>query len=183
MKRKRYIMVRVPVDHHIAQPQGRLSDFDEDVAKDIIADVRNGTYRYIASAAAGLSKSRFELWTRKGRESIEAADKALIEEGEKVKLDAYGEFVRELNSAENKAHSDIVRDIVNCDDQRVKLKFIELRYGRHYRSVKNEQYETQGSDIDVVDIVKDKIKAIIEDRNNNSRFDDPYEGEDDERAD
>lgn len=180
MARERFVMVRVPASHPLVQPRGRLNALDPKSCDDIVRDVEAGTFKWVAAALAGVSKPRFNSWLRRGAENITEVEEAAAK-GVERDYDDYGLFVLKLQRAEASSRQSIERDVANSDDDRVKLKFLEMRYGKTYHKERFEKEEaTEAMNrIEAGELLREKITKIIQDRGDDSVFEE-LPDEDDE---
>jgi transposase len=121
--------------------------------------LRDGNFRQTAAGCVGVSKEIFYSWLKAGRE-----DRDLWLKGE-MKRNRYVDLLIRVEKAEAEAHADILVDVVESEDPRVKLKFLQFRYNKLYNNNPNAKVDDETgleTKIDVKELLAERLMELLE---------------------
>ena len=99
----------------------------EGLIKEISESVAAGNFNKLAIARCGLDEVQFYEWMRKGKR-----DNDRFQSGKEKKLTMEAELMLVLGVAEGALHTALLEDILSCDDPKLKLEFMRLRWAKLY---------------------------------------------------
>lgn len=116
-------------------PQSKLTPA---LIKKVLAKIKLGNYRVTAFAMVGISRQCWGAWVTAGKK---------VHSGEIYKPTAHeqrcAELVTKLEKAEAEVESQIVEDILHCDDPDLKLKFAERRWNKRWNKNPNAKVDDE----------------------------------------
>ena len=126
----------------------------------LAATVRRGNFRYVARGRLGIPEGTFKSWTAKGRRDLKD-----LQSGKKKKETMQARLVTALEIAESEAHSELMQDVLESDNVKVKADFMYRRYGKLYsRSLTSHDDETgETTKVDPMEVLAETLKAFIKD--------------------
>ena len=89
----------------------------------LAATVRRGNFRYVARGRLGIPEGTFKSWTAKGRRDLKD-----LQSGKKKKETMQARLVTALEIAESEAHSELMQDVLESDNVKVKADFSWLKW-------------------------------------------------------
>ncbi len=99
----------------------------EDLIAEFAASMAKGNFNQISYKRAGISQGQFYSWMRKGKKDHDRFERGLEE-----KLSLEGQLMVVLGVAEGAIHTALLEDILSCDDPKLKLEFMRLRWPHLY---------------------------------------------------
>lgn len=130
-----------------------------EMVKKVCAIVARGNFRYVAFQEVGVQRSTWAAWVTKGRKELRE-----FAEGKRDKLTIKATLVVELDRAEAKAHTRILKDVVESDDPRLKMDFLKARYNKLYSRNPNAHVDDEDgteTQVDALELLADKLRSLM----------------------
>jgi hypothetical protein len=99
----------------------------EELIEEISQSVAAGNFNRLAIGRCGLDEVQFYSWMKKGKK-----DNDRFQSGKVDKLTLEAQLMLVLGVAEGALHTALLEDVLGCDDPKLKLEFMKLRWPRLY---------------------------------------------------
>ena len=127
-------------------------EFIERVAKCI----RAGNFRMVAAKREGINDKTFYMWLANGKKiRDETPSRKPLPNNPYVKLHIA------VEAAEAEAHEQILADVLNSEDPRVKLRFLELRYNKLSFTANNSMIRSTSNALTSICSVKPDSSSVF----------------------
>lgn len=134
---------------------------NEKVIDRLVEIVRRGNFRKTAADELGIPPGTFNSWLQRGKRELRDYAAGRLDE-----LTLKARLIQELARAESRAHADILRDVVNSEDVRAKMWFLERRYNKQYSKNPNAHIDDETgeqSKVDALQLLAEALAQISED--------------------
>ena len=123
----------------------------------VAACIRAGNFRMVAAKREGVNEKTFYMWLNNGKKiRDETPSRKPLPDNPYVKLHIA------VEAAEAEAHEQILADVLDSDDPRVKLKFLELRYNKLYNKNPNAKTDDESGLTQQIDVKALLVERILE---------------------
>lgn len=125
----------------------------ESLMFEIVEIVEKGNFRKVAAQRVGVPPVTLYSWIHRG--------KRYIKQGNTDRLQA--QLAMRIEKAEAKAHQEILADVLDTGDAKVKLTFLRLRYPREYNFNPNAHVDDetgQESRSTLAEQIKEKLRLF-----------------------
>jgi hypothetical protein len=125
----------------------------------IVAILDRGNFRYVVQQRLGISPRTFQSWVEKGKR-----DRLLRESGE-LDDSIYCRFIDRIEESEAKAHQRLLCDVIEAEDPKCKMWFLERRWNKLYSKNPNAVIDDETGETikrDMIAQLADKLSQFIE---------------------
>ena len=140
--------------------RGKPLTLDDAKIDKIAAILDRGNFRYVVQQRLGISPRTFGSWVEKGKR-----DRLRREAGE-LQDSIYCRFIDRVEDAEAKAHQRLLQDVIEADDPKCKMWFLERRWNKLYSKNPNAVIDDETGETikrDMVAQLAEKLAQFVED--------------------
>jgi len=144
----------------MSKKPGKLLTLDDAKIAKIVGVLERGNFRYVAHQRLGISARTFFSWVEKGKR-----DRKLRESGE-LEGSIYCRFIDAIEEAEAKAHQRLLHDVIEAEDPKCKMWFLERRWNKLYSKNPNAKIDDETGETiknDLLAQLADKLAEFVED--------------------
>lgn len=140
--------------------RGRKLTLTSDKIDRIVEIVERGNFRYVVQQRLGISPRTFSSWVERGKK-----ERLKVEDGEQDPT-VFTELVTRLEEAEAKVHQRLLQDVIEAEDPKCKMWFLERRWNKLYSRNPNAVIDDETGETikrDMVAQLAEKLAQFVED--------------------
>lgn len=140
-------------------PRGPKLSLTRAMVDEAAAIVAKGNFRYVARGRMGVCSSTWNRWMERGREELREYTAG---RKPKSKLTLKAELVMALDKAEQVVHSQIIEDVLESDNLKLKTEYLYRRFSKLYSKNPNAHDDETGETykVDPMELLLEKLQPF-----------------------